>query len=233
MKYSTEVVGKVIAEERAKRKMTQAKLGEEIGVTGKQISNYEKGNPVPPIDALLNLCEVFDCELGYLLGEPSYAQGSTLETQINKLTGLSKESMNNLRRITGTEKNCLSFGHESEDYRKILNAMFSSDCFMSLIEAFFTLDYYYKEYHGAFQNLRNEIGDERYENAYAHSEGSIDYEYDPDAPKLSHEEANNVLLFKQAIEKQIEAGDAVEFAQYKLIKAFQYLIDEMYPSRGN
>lgn len=87
MKYNNEQISKMILSERTKLKISQAELGEKVGVVGKQISNYEKGKLVPPIDIVLRLCDVFKCELGYLLGEPDYADGTKIETAICNATG--------------------------------------------------------------------------------------------------------------------------------------------------
>lgn len=45
------------------------KLGDKLGVSGKQISNYESGALMPPMDILIKLCEVYECELEFLLNE--------------------------------------------------------------------------------------------------------------------------------------------------------------------
>ena len=69
MKYSAEVTGKIIKKERDNRCWSQKTLGDKLGVSGKQISNYESGVLMPPMDILIEMCEVFDCELGYILNE--------------------------------------------------------------------------------------------------------------------------------------------------------------------
>ena len=105
LKYDEKVIGKIIRTEREKRNLTQANLGKRINVTGKQISNYEKGELFPPMSALLSLCEEFDCELGYLLGEEEYADGSKIMTKVTELTGLNKETID-LLHSAGLKVNC-------------------------------------------------------------------------------------------------------------------------------
>ena len=42
-------IGKFLAENRKKKKLTQEQLGEKIGVTAKTISRWENGNYMPDI----------------------------------------------------------------------------------------------------------------------------------------------------------------------------------------
>ena len=58
MKYSAELIGNIIKNERNKRNWNQNQLGKKLGITGKQISKYEHGDPIPPIDIMLKLCEI-------------------------------------------------------------------------------------------------------------------------------------------------------------------------------
>ena len=50
MRYDTNVIRKMIKEERTKHKMTQAELGRALGITSKQVSNYENRDVLPPLD---------------------------------------------------------------------------------------------------------------------------------------------------------------------------------------
>lgn len=136
MKYNQEQIGKTIRTLRCSRNWSQAKLGDKISVTGKQISNYESGTQSPPIDILYKICDVFDCELGYLLGEEDYSSGTKILTSIEKMLGLNNVSIDSLKHLTCNDKSCISFGYESAHYQKILNEIFSSPDFSFLIEVF-------------------------------------------------------------------------------------------------
>ena len=75
MNHYPEKISKNIKTERLKRGWSQAKLGKYLGVSGKQISNYENEDTnkcTPPIDILLKMCDLFECDLGYLIGEDKY-----------------------------------------------------------------------------------------------------------------------------------------------------------------
>lgn len=60
-------IGKFIAENRKKNEMTQAQLGEKIGVTAKTISRWENGNYMPDISLLKPLSEELGISLNDLL----------------------------------------------------------------------------------------------------------------------------------------------------------------------
>ncbi len=143
MKYSKEELGKKIRTERIKLKLSQASLGKKLNVVGKQISNYENGKLFPPLEILLKLCDIFDCELGFLLGDPDFSDGTKLTTAIHNDIGLNKNTIDNLCKITGTTKTCLCFGYESEKYRMILNKLLSSSAFISFINSLYDLDQHY------------------------------------------------------------------------------------------
>lgn len=50
------------------RKMSRTVLGERCGLSKNQIARYERGEQVPSIDTLGELCDIFGVEADYLLG---------------------------------------------------------------------------------------------------------------------------------------------------------------------
>jgi transcriptional regulator with XRE-family HTH domain len=48
---------------RRKNNFTQSKLGEFLGVSDSQVTNYEKGKSSPPLDSVLKMCELFNVAL--------------------------------------------------------------------------------------------------------------------------------------------------------------------------
>ncbi|NBK91889.1 XRE family transcriptional regulator [bacterium 1XD21-13] len=231
MAYNAEKIGKTILAERTKLKLSQMELGKKIGIVGKQISNYEKGKTIPPIDVMLKLCDVLQCELGYLLGEPDYSEGTKLETAITTTTGLNTNALNNIRTITGTEKSCLSFGYESDSYRSILNSLFSSPQFISFIECLHDLDTAVSDSKNVFSELGNKIGKERLDEAFTFYNSPIDYEHDPHAPKLKPEQYEAMGMIDSAIDKQYGLSYTIKIARYELHEAFEALIESLYPRK--
>jgi transcriptional regulator with XRE-family HTH domain len=89
-----EEMGQRIRAERIQLKMTMDKLGEETSVSRQTVSKWEKGESAPSVFDLLRLCEIFECDFGYLVGE--YQNRTRVETDIVKETGLSALAVANL-----------------------------------------------------------------------------------------------------------------------------------------
>ena len=62
-----EKIGKFIAECRKQRKMTQAELGEKLGVTEKSVSNWENGRNMPDLSLFMPLCNELNISLNDLM----------------------------------------------------------------------------------------------------------------------------------------------------------------------
>lgn len=102
MTYNIDVTASRIKAAREASGYTLAQVAERCGVQQYQtVSKWEKGNSVPSIENLFKLCELFNCELGYLLGEH---EGKTrAATDIHEKTGLSFRAIDELEQMK--EKN--------------------------------------------------------------------------------------------------------------------------------
>lgn len=60
-------IGQAIRTLRQKKGMTQAQLGDAIGMSDSGISNLEKGKAYPPKSTIEKLCRAFDIPMPYLL----------------------------------------------------------------------------------------------------------------------------------------------------------------------
>lgn len=60
-------IGKAIKELRENKNLTQGELGAIIGISGKTISNYEKGDRQPSLEIVSKLAEFFDVTSDYLI----------------------------------------------------------------------------------------------------------------------------------------------------------------------
>lgn len=87
-----ERIGKFISEERNRHGLTQAELGEKLGVTDKTIGNWEHARSMPDISILKSICIILDLELDELLDgkRKSIVKEKSKERLIknNKLIGL-------------------------------------------------------------------------------------------------------------------------------------------------
>ena len=62
------MLGKQIKKCRAKAKLTQLELGKMLGVGKSNISMYESGTRVPPLDIIKKMTEIFNVDMNYLIG---------------------------------------------------------------------------------------------------------------------------------------------------------------------
>ena len=112
MKYYFQKIGERIKSERLSLGWSQSKLGSKIGnrydpakaLDVKTIRGYENGNNEPPLYVLGRMCELFNCELGYLLCEPGYEEKTRMETDIHEAVGLTRDSIYALQKMLATKK---------------------------------------------------------------------------------------------------------------------------------
>ena len=93
-------IGKFIAALRKERGLTQAQLGEKLGVTNKTVSRWENGNYMPDIEMLLLLSKEFDVSINELISgqrllaeDFQKAADSNLVTALNNSTFTFKEKI--------------------------------------------------------------------------------------------------------------------------------------------
>ncbi len=98
MKYNIANIGNRLKAERKKAGIkSQNALAEYLNqnnyrsYTRQTISKWEHGLEMPPLDVLITLCDLFNCELGYLLCE--YDCKTREKTDIHKMTGLSEAAI--------------------------------------------------------------------------------------------------------------------------------------------
>lgn len=232
MNYSSEIIGKLIRLERVKRNWSQTQLGKKIGVSGKQISNYENGTPAPPIETLFLLCKILNCELGYLLGEADYSEGSKIETAIHDITGLSAMTIEAIKGITGATRHCPEMGYEVEKYRRILNNLLASPHFRYVVECLADLDKCISKSNEESEKLKKSLGFELYEEAMQLYCSSTDYEHDPSIA-IRPELCEAMKQIVSVINYQETFSYPMKVARYELREAFEELIEDLYPKQRN
>lgn len=232
MRYNTEKIGKTIESERKKSGYSQEGLGKELGVVGKQISNYERGKTLPPTDVLFKMCDIFNCELGYLLGERDYIKGTKIKTLVSQETGLNIEALNVIKTITGTERSCINWGYESEKYRRVLNKLLISAEFIDFVKALGDMEEVYEDKENTQQPLealRENLGNELFDLACKYS-GSCAEELD--GLHLSEEEINAINLFDKAQDEcyslYLKNEYDIKVCKYSVQEALTILINRLY-----
>lgn len=229
MNYSPEIIGNKIKEQRAKKKWSQDTLGKKINISGKQVSNYEKAKQTPPIDILFKLCEIFDCELGFLLGEDNYESGTILDTAIENKLRISKEAISSLRHLTGNDRSSILWRHESESIQKILNSLFCSESFSTLIYSMHDLDNAIKKSKAIWDELYEKYGKEKMDQAFNYYNSTTDYLLDENAEKLEDIYYEILVAIDSAIDKKHDASFQIKVLRYEVRKTFERLLDELYP----
>lgn len=69
--FDTNIVANNIKAARTKANMTQMSLADEMGVSYQAVSNWERGNSMPDISRLQELCRILDISFEELVGEKS------------------------------------------------------------------------------------------------------------------------------------------------------------------
>ncbi len=105
MKYDKKAIGKRIKEERIKAGFkSQGDFAARMGYayeSRQTVANWEKGKSLPCLDDMMKMCDIFDCELGYLLCEYDCKKRDTADVQ--NITGLSEDAIEKLSVINKTE----------------------------------------------------------------------------------------------------------------------------------
>lgn len=93
--YDLNRIGERIRSERTAAGLSLKETAEEVGCSRQLISKWEKGEGTVFLNEMLKMCNLFNCELGYLLCE--YDCKTREATDIQKITGLSEEVINKLK----------------------------------------------------------------------------------------------------------------------------------------
>ena len=101
-------IGKFIAALRKERNLTQAQLGEKLGVTNKTISRWENGNYMPDVEMLSLLSKEFDVSINELIsGERLLAEDFQRAADNNLVTALNNSTFTLKEKIAFFKKKWL------------------------------------------------------------------------------------------------------------------------------
>lgn len=130
-KYDFQKIGNRIKQERNNAKKSQDELGDYIGVTRQTVAKWEHGKDLPQLSDLLRLCNLFDCEIGYLLCE--YDCKTKVATDIKKETGLTEKAISGL---------AVALSKNQVFARQAVNALLECDCMSALdvLGRYFSID---------------------------------------------------------------------------------------------
>lgn len=95
MKYNKEKIAQRIKKERIAAGLTQQELADAVFHDRQLIIKWERGASFPSLEDMVNLCDIFNCELGYLLCE--FDDCKTYDEQFcHDFLGISPDSVNKL-----------------------------------------------------------------------------------------------------------------------------------------
>lgn len=154
MKYDFVKIGRRIAGERSRLGLNQDELIIRLSSVGTHVgrntlSKIESGKADEtnvPVGLLLAMCEVFGCELGYLLGEEGYRGRTRTDTDVFQITGLDATAVEGLKQIYSATGDWVD-AHITEEYemfyqsitntpfdvRQVINWLFKNDSFKNLL----------------------------------------------------------------------------------------------------
>lgn len=118
-------VGRRIATERERLKLSRKELLPKIyksEQSHKTLTSWEKGERLPDLDSLALMAELFDCDIGYLLGD--YDEHRRLTADVCKETALSEQAVSRI----------ISYKTENPEYIQSLNFLLESDNFEDVLQ---------------------------------------------------------------------------------------------------
>lgn len=84
-----------LSAERKKKKLTQDQLAEILNVNPQVISNWERCRAIPDIRTMIELADIFRCDLDYLTGR--IEEHTHDISQVCRITGLSEEAVKRIK----------------------------------------------------------------------------------------------------------------------------------------
>ncbi len=137
-------IGKRISTERKNAQLTQGEFAQKLTLSAESrqtISKWESGHVLPDLEILKKMCDVFDCELGYLLCE--YDCKTHIATDIQKEIGLSENAISILRTLNN------AFYPSPSEFTNVLDKIICNPNFEKLLKATLTyiFDFNDKNFH--------------------------------------------------------------------------------------
>lgn len=101
-------IGRRIKFEREALGLTQKQLLEMVFMSSKStasVRNYEQGKQLPDMETMCRMCDIFDCDFGYLIGD--YQEKRRVTADVCAQTGLSEEAVKKLMKYREIYPGCV------------------------------------------------------------------------------------------------------------------------------
>lgn len=113
MELNTVKIGQFIHEGRMQQNLTQAELGERLGVSPQSVSNWERGETLPDVALLPDLAGILRCSVDAILLGGEGAIGYRRHVVVSQM----REAMDAISRIG------MLLGHDHFVYRTMVDAL--------------------------------------------------------------------------------------------------------------
>ena len=127
-------IGERIRKERIGIGLSQEDFAVAVGLgtdSRTSVIKWENGHYLPSFKVLIKMCEIFDCEIGYLLCEEGYIGKTRKKTDFQKATGLSERAVEKLFTFRKRTRGSDSFSN----FNFYINDIIEHDNFVELLEA--------------------------------------------------------------------------------------------------
>ncbi len=232
MQYKPEEIGKRLAQRRKQMGLTQPKLAQKMFCTVKNISVYENGHTTPPIEVLFKLCDILNCDFGYIIGDPDYSDSTKIDSEIRSQYGLGQDALATLRSITYFERKYSNLQNPPRDHLDSTNEFISSSFFPDLIEGFADLKRKYAELDKTISEFEMEYGEGAFERArQLDFERSMLSPEDEDIPEITEEQDREMKAVIPILKRISQIEREIKIARYGLQESFSLLLNQLYPKR--
>lgn len=114
----SKIIGKRLRLCRTEKKMRQEEIAEKCGCVRQTVASWEAGTATPTIQQLYTLCDLFQCEIGYLLGEQEAKR--RIVDDIQKTLPLSSEAIENLISADAIKIKAIDIFLTEQSFKEIL-----------------------------------------------------------------------------------------------------------------
>ncbi len=232
MKYNPKEIGKRIAERRRVLGLTQTDIANRLDFSAKQISTYESGKAIPPVNTLIKLCDILNCEFGYLMGDPDYSTPAKIEAAIRTEIGLNSDAMHSLADITRLERKYSYLENPPSDSINAINKFICSPYFAAFIENLEAVERHYLFYDKKVEEFEKKYGGGSFERALQWDFDLSQYVSEEESdPGISDKEYKEVEAVRPILDELRSNEYKLKIARYELQESFSILINQLYPKR--
>jgi transcriptional regulator with XRE-family HTH domain len=217
-------------------KFYQSRISEWTSVGNERTINGKKTTlPFPSLETCLYICDFFNVDLGYLLGE---TDEMTFElSDASRYLNLSAKSITTIKLATSEETAFQNTGLMADDSAQIIDRIISSDKINLLFRRFLDLDSAYSSsinISSQLNQLEKKHGKETLTKAFDYLSIPKDNQFKQDLSTLDSSlvyaiKDLEVLLDNKAL-KESDKRFALLALKYQLISAFSDLVEDLYPS---